>query len=198
VPRWPTRATDGDGCNLDIGGQANAHHPPPHRADIDRPLFDGGHALWAIVSLGRVFATRSIIVIRRHLADPQRRAPVSLLWPMAVLGCWLTLRAWRAAAPCCPSATVASPVAVGTLAWPAYDLAALFLSSGEELPDVSYQWLPHAIEYSVLYVCCVAAAVGAIAYRQWSVERTANSCRRRQLSNACGHYADQSPFLVQL
>jgi LytS/YehU family sensor histidine kinase len=68
---------------------------------------------------------------------------------------------------------VASPVAVGALAWPAYDLAALFLSSGDERQsDISYPWLSNGIQYSILYVCCVAAAVGAIAYRQWSVERT--------------------------
>jgi LytS/YehU family sensor histidine kinase len=75
---------------------------------------------------------------------------------------------------CATLSTLASPVAVGALARPAYDLAALFLSSGDErYPDAWYPWLINGIEFAVLYVCCVAAAIGAVAYRQWSVERTA-------------------------
>jgi Histidine kinase len=146
------------------------------RADIDPSLiWLAITPLWAIVSFGRVSA---YALDQRFPAiiPPIRTAALQslLLWPLAVLGCWLTLRAWGRGGSVLPLfVTMASPVALGALAWPAYGLAALFLSSADERhPDVSYPWLSNGIEYSILYVCCVAAAVGAIAYRQWSVERT--------------------------
>jgi len=132
--------------------------------------------IWAIASIGRVSA---YAFDHRHPAfiSPVRSVALQslLLWPLAVLGCWLTLRAWQRGGAVLPVfASVASPVAVGALAWPAYDLAALFLSGGDErYSEVWYPWLSDGIEYSVLYICCVAAAVGATAYQQWSLERTA-------------------------
>lgn len=147
------------------------------RADFDPSLiWIAVTPIWAIASLGRVSA---------YAFDHRYSAIISpipivalqslLLWPLAVLGCWLTLRAWQRGGPFLPVfATLASPVALGALAWPAYDLAALFLSSGDErYLEVGYPGWSNGIEYSVLYVCCAAAAVGAIAYWQWSLERTA-------------------------
>ena len=121
--------------------------------------------IWAIASLGRLSLMES----------PLRSAAQSLLlWPVAVLGCWLTFRAWRRGSPVLPLfATVASPIAIAALSWPAYDLAALFLSGGEEGLSDGGRPMTIGIEYSVLYVCCAAAALGVVSFRQWSVEKTA-------------------------
>lgn len=128
--------------------------------------------IWAIASLGRVSA---YAFDNRFIESPMRSAAQSLLlWPLAVLGCWLTLRAWQRGSPVLPVfATVASPIVMGAIAWPAYDLAALFLPGGEERISGTWHSLSNGIEYSVLYVCCAAAAIGVLSFRQWSVERAA-------------------------
>jgi hypothetical protein len=130
--------------------------------------------IWAIASLGRMsgyaFDHRYPAMI-----SPLRSAVQSLLlWPVAVLGCWLTLRAWQRGGTVLPLfATVASPIAIAALAWPAHNLVGLFLSAGEERFAGVWQPLLNGFEYAVFYVCCAATAMGALSFRQLSVERTA-------------------------
>ena len=134
--------------------------------------------LWAVVSLGRVSAYafdhryRAIVAPVRSIALQDL-----LLWPLAVLGCWVTLRTWqRSGTVLSVVATLAPIAAFGGLAWPAHRLASLLLSGpgGRYLSVATLgPWLTSGVEYSARYASCVAVAVGAIAHRRWSVERKA-------------------------
>lgn len=141
--------------------------------------------IWAVLASSRVvyYALERI----RYPADvpPVVADAVQalLLWPLAVLGCYLTIRIWRRRG-FSHAALVAfiSTLVFGVLSRPAYAigsllnaqnsearqwLAAFFGTSSREL----YPWLSSTVEYGVLYMSCMAVMVGYFSFTSLANER---------------------------
>jgi two-component system LytT family sensor kinase len=141
--------------------------------------------VWAALALSRVVfyefeRLRFPEIVPPVLADALQGV---LLWPLAVLGCHLTLTAWkRAGAARSVVVGLASSLVFGALARLAYGFAS-WLSPNPQaqhlwisaLPRSGsgflYPWLSSTVEYGVLYLSCMSAAVGFLAYRNWVGER---------------------------
>jgi hypothetical protein len=144
--------------------------------------------IWAVLAAGRV-AFYQLERIRYPVYVPPVFADVVeavLLWPIAVLGCYLTIRAWRRyglgrAGPM----ALCSTLVFGLLARPAYAVGSL-LNSGDaqsrqwlasfQAPfhlrsDVLYPWLSNTVEYGVLYLSCVAVMLGYFSFMSLAHER---------------------------
>jgi hypothetical protein len=141
--------------------------------------------VWAVLSMSRV-----LFYWLERLRYPELIPPVSadalqslLSWPLAVLGCYITLAAWRRAGVAWTVAVaLASSLLIGALARPTYAVATYLISSGDASQGwlgfflgtsrgFWYAWLANAVEYGVLYLSCVAAAVGFLSFRSLMNER---------------------------
>lgn len=141
--------------------------------------------VWAALALSRVVfyefeRLRFPGIVPPVLADALQGV---LLWPLAVLGCHLTLKAWkRAGATLSVVVGLASSLVFGALARLAYGFAS-WLSPNPQAQQLwisalprsgsgfLYPWLSSTVEYGVLYLSCISAAVGFLAYRNWVGER---------------------------
>jgi hypothetical protein len=141
--------------------------------------------VWAVLAMSRV-----LFYWLERLRYPEIIPPVSadaitilLLWPLVVLGCHVTLAAWRRAGVAWTVAVaLASSLLIGALARPTYAVATYLNSSGDASQGwlgfflgtsrgFWYAWLANAVEYGVLYLSCVAAAVGFLSFRSLMNER---------------------------
>ncbi len=132
-----------------------------------------------------------------HLRFPADVPPVVadavqgiLLYPLAVLGCYATIRIWgrRGFARAAFVAAI-SAVVFGLLARPAYAVGSLLnsqdaaaqdwlLSFGLTAPrpgSVLYPWLSNTLEYSILYLSCMAVMIGYFSYVALRNERQLRS-----------------------
>jgi hypothetical protein len=144
--------------------------------------------IWAVLAAGRVvyYAFERI----RYPADvPPVIADVVqdfLLWPLAVLGCYLTIWAWRRhGVSRAGLMALCSTLIFGLSARPAYAVGSLLNSSNAQsrqwltafyVPsashsDVLYPWLSNTVEYGVLYLSCVALMTGYFSFLGLANER---------------------------
>jgi hypothetical protein len=144
--------------------------------------------IWAVLAAGRIvyYAFERI----RYPADvPPVIADVVqalLLWPIAVLGCYLTIRVWRRQGfPRAGMMALGSTLLFGLLARPAYAVGSLLNAANEQSrqwlaafytpaalrADVLYPWISNTVEYGVLYLSCVALMVGYFSFLGLANER---------------------------
>jgi hypothetical protein len=144
--------------------------------------------IWAVLAAGRIvyYAFERI----RYPADvPPVIADVVqalLLWPIAVLGCYLTIRVWRRQGfPRAGLMALGSTLLFGLLARPAYAVGSLLNAENEQSrqwlaafytpaalrADVLYPWISNTVEYGVLYLSCVALMVGYFSFLGLANER---------------------------
>jgi hypothetical protein len=144
--------------------------------------------IWAVLAAGRIvyYAFERI----RYPADvPPVIADVVqalLLWPIAVLGCYLTIRVWRRQGfPRAGMMALGSALLFGSLARPAYAAGSLLNAANEQSrqwlaafytpatlrADVLYPWISNTVEYGVLYLSCVALMVGYFSFLGLANER---------------------------
>ncbi len=144
--------------------------------------------IWAVLATGRV-----VFYLFERIRYPADVPPVIadvvqgfLLWPLAVLGCYLTIRVWRRHG-ISRAALMAScsTLAFGLSARPAYAVGSLLNSSDEQSrqwltafytpsashSDMLYPWLSNTVEYGVLYLSCVAVMVGYFSFIGLANER---------------------------
>jgi LytS/YehU family sensor histidine kinase len=105
-----------------------------------------------------------------------------LLWPLAVLGCYLTIRAWRGSGAF-RAALVAlcSSLIFGLLSRPAYAVGSLLNSSDVQSrqwlvefiqhSNSLYPWVSNTVEYGVLYSSCTAVMLGYFSFVSLVKER---------------------------
>jgi len=107
-----------------------------------------------------------------------------VLWPLVTLCCAIVLRRWvRSGWRLALLVALGTTLVIGFAARPAYAFGAL-LNSGNNVesqawltafvsgqPQSWYPWLSNAVEYGVLYLSCVVAAVGFLTYRTLMHER---------------------------
>lgn len=141
--------------------------------------------VWLVLASGRV-----LFYGLERLRFPDIVPPVSadaiqgiLLWPLVALGCYLTLWTWRRVGLLrTAGVAVLTTLVLGAVARPAYAVASLLSPGGEAAqawldsfystaPGFLYPWLSNAVEYGVLYLSCVAAAVGFLSFRSLMNER---------------------------
>jgi hypothetical protein len=153
--------------------------------------------IWAVLAAGRVvyYALERI----RYPGDvPPVFADVVeavLLWPLAVVGCYLTVRAWRRnGAFRAGVVALFSALIFGLLARPAYAVGSL-LNSGDaqsrqwlvefvQHPNVLYPWISNTVEYGVLYSSCMAVMLGYFSFLSLVNERRLSNDLEAQVSQA--------------
>ncbi len=144
--------------------------------------------IWAVLAAGRVlyYALERI----QYPADVPPVIPDAfqdlLLWPIAVLGCYLTLRVWRQHGfSRAGLMTLCSTLVFGLLARPAYAVGSLlnlrdaqsqqwlasFNAASAPHSALFYPWISSTVEYGVLYLSCVAVMVGYFSFRGLAHER---------------------------
>jgi hypothetical protein len=144
--------------------------------------------IWAVLAAGRV-AFYELERIRYPVYVPPVFADVVeavLLWPIAVLGCYLTIRAWRRyGVSRAGLMALLSTLVFGLLARPAYAVGSLLNSTDAQSrqwlasfqtpfhlrSDVLYPWLSNTVEYGVLYLSCVAVMLGYFSFLALANER---------------------------
>jgi hypothetical protein len=109
-----------------------------------------------------------------------------LLWPAAVLGCYLTIRVWRSRGfSWAALLALGSTVVFGLLASPAYAVGSLlnsadaqsrqwlaaFYAAAPLRSGVLYPWISNTVEYGVLYLSCMAVMVGYFSFTGLANER---------------------------
>lgn len=144
--------------------------------------------IWAVLAAGRI-----LYYALERIQYPAAVPPVIpdafqdlLLWPIAVLGCYLTLQVWRRHGFARAGLmTLCSSLVFGLLARPAYAVGSLlnlqdaqsrqwltsFNAASEIRSDVFYPWISSTVEYGVLYLSCVAVMVGYFSFRGLAHER---------------------------
>jgi hypothetical protein len=137
--------------------------------------------IWAVLAVGRV-----VFYALERLRFPADVPPVIadavqslVLWPLIVLGCYLTLCTWRRSDLArAAGVLVLTSLALGLLARPAYAIGSLLNSSDTaarmwlnafEAASVGsrqawYSWLSNTVEYGVLYLSCAATAMGYFSF----------------------------------
>jgi hypothetical protein len=144
--------------------------------------------IWAVLAAGRIvyYAFERI----RYPADvPPVIADVVqalVLWPIVVLGCYLTIRVWRRQGfSRAGMMALGSTLLFGLLARPAYAVGSLLNAANEQSrqwlvafytpaalrADVLYPWISNTVEYGVLYLSCVALMVGYFSFLGLANER---------------------------
>jgi Histidine kinase len=144
--------------------------------------------IWTVLAGGRVvfYALERI----RYPADVPPviadAAQALLLWPLVVLGCYATIRAWRKRGFSSAAAIAGlSTLIFGLLARPAYAigsllnshdtgsqqwLASFYLSSAVRT-GMLYPWISNTVEYGVLYLSCLAVMIGYFSFTGLARER---------------------------
>src|ERR1700730_13003543 len=144
--------------------------------------------IWAVLAVSRV-----VFYALERLRFPADVPPVIadavqslVLWPLIVLGCYLTLWSWRRSDLArAAGVLVLTSLAVGLLARPAYAIGSLLNSSDTaarmwlstfEAASVGsrqawYSWLSNTVEYGVLNLSCAAAAMGYFSFMGLTNER---------------------------
>ena len=165
----------------------------PESRDGARAPADGG---WPFIALavtpiwGFLALSRVLFYAIERMRYPDLVPPVStdalqgtLLLPFVILGGWAVLAAWRRWNRVAGIATlIVSASLFASAARPVYGVAMWMLGNGDattswfhfmnpSAPGFWYMWLANAVEYAVLYISCVTAAIGLLAYRSLSRER---------------------------
>ena len=144
--------------------------------------------IWAVLAAARV-----LYYALERIQYPTDVPPVVadafqdlLLWPVAVLGCYLILQVWQQHGfSRAGLMTLCSTLVFGLLARPAYAVGSLLnlrdaqsqqwlasFNAGSAIhSDVFYSWISSTVEYGVLYLSCVVAMVGYFSFRGLTHER---------------------------
>jgi hypothetical protein len=144
--------------------------------------------IWAVLAAGRI-----VFYAFERIRYPADVPPVIadavqalLLWPIAVLGCYLTIRVWRGRGfSRAGMVALGSTLVFGLLARPAYAVGSLLNATDEQSrqwlaafytpaalrADVLYPWISNTVEYGVLYLSCVALMVGYFSFLGLANER---------------------------
>src|SRR2546423_1023823 len=140
--------------------------------------------IWGVLATARV-VFYALERIRYPLEVPPVFADVIealLLWPLAAVGCYLTVSAWRRhGAPKAAMMAVGSTLIFGLLARPSYAIGSL-LNSGDpqsrewlgeftQHSNSLYPWVSNTVEYGVLYLSCMAAMLGYFSFMSLVNER---------------------------
>jgi hypothetical protein len=184
------------GAVLHEPGSGNRHLPIPTEARLG-VVWRTVTPIWAVLAAGRVvyYALERI----RYPGDvPPVFADVVeavLLWPLAVVGCYLTVRAWRRdGAFRAGVVALFSAVIFGLLARPAYAVGSL-LNSGDaqsrqwlvefvQHPNLLYPWISNTVEYGILYASCMAVMLGYFSFMSLVNERRLRNALQMQVSQA--------------
>jgi hypothetical protein len=165
-----------------VRGRVRSFAPANARA---RDIWITVTPVWGLLVLARV-----LFYGLERLRFPDIVPPVAadavqgmLLWPLAALGCHGILIAWRRTGLGCAAAVaLASALTLGAIARPAYGLGSVLAGNaapGNIWPDFSpvalgpsvWPWMSNVVEYGALYLSCVAAALGLLAFRGLVNER---------------------------
>jgi Histidine kinase len=144
--------------------------------------------IWAVLATGRV-----VFYALERIRYPADVPPVIadaiealLLWPAAVLGCYLTIRVWRRHGfSRAWLLALGSTVVFGLLARPAYAVGSLLNSADAQSRQwltsfytvsplrsaAVYPWISNTVEYGVLYLSCMAVMVGYFSFMGLANER---------------------------
>jgi len=140
--------------------------------------------IWAVLATSRV-VFYALERIRYPMEVPPVFADVVealLLWPLAAVGCYLTVRAWRRhGALKAAMMAVGSTLIFGLLARPSYAIGSLLNSGNPESREwlgefaqhanSLYPWISNTVEYGVLYLSCMAAMLGYFSFMSLVSER---------------------------
>jgi hypothetical protein len=144
--------------------------------------------IWAVLASCRV-----VFYALERIRYPALVPPVAadavqavLLWPLAVLGCYVTISVWRQRG-FSRAAVVAllSTLAFGLLSRPAYAIGSMLNSQDAEArqwlesffatspiqPGELYPWVSNTMEYGILYLSCMAVMVGYFSFAGLANER---------------------------
>lgn len=157
---------------------ALAHGGWPFVARVVTPI-------WAFLAL-----SRALFYMIEQMRYPELVPPASndvlqgfLLLPFVIAGGWAVLESWRRWGRVAASATLAaSALLFASCARPMYGIAMWLLGNSDvtfswlnfinpSAPGFWYMWMANAVEYGVLYISCIAASIGLLAFRGLSRER---------------------------
>jgi len=179
-----------------VRGPGTFHLPVPTEARLGA-IWRTVTPIWAVLAAGRVvyYALERI----RYPGDvPPVFADVVeavLLWPLAVVGCYLTVRAWsRNGAFKAGVVALFSALIFGLFARPAYAVGSL-LNSGDaqsrqwllefiQHPNLLYPWISNTVEYGVLYASCMAVMLGYFSFMSLVNERRLRNALEVQVTQA--------------
>jgi two-component sensor histidine kinase len=143
-------------------------------------------AAWAVLASMRV-----LFYALERMRFPDLVPPVSadavqviLLWPIVVLGCYLTLMAWRRlGVQWAAAVAIALTLMNGAIARPTYGVATLLITPSDQWGPVWLKyfhltlagswapWLANGVEYAVIYISSIAIALGFLSFRNFMNER---------------------------
>jgi hypothetical protein len=144
--------------------------------------------IWAVLAAGRV-----VFYALERIRYPADVPPVIadaiqavLLWPVAVLGCYLTIQVWRRNGfSRAVLLALGFTLVFGLLARPAYAVGSLLNSADAQSrqwltsfyaaslvrPAELYPWISSTVEYGVLYLSCMAVMLGYFCFVGLTDER---------------------------
>ena len=180
--------------NLAMRGGAvvlNSHAPVPVDASWS-DVWLTVTPIWAVLAGGKV-----VFYALERIRYPADVPPVIadaiqavLLWPVVVLGCYLTIRMWRQHGFLRAGLlALGSTLLFGLLARPAYAVGSLlneadaqsrqwltaFYAASPIHSGELYPWISSTVEYGVLYLSCVALMVGYFSFTGLANERRLRS-----------------------
>jgi hypothetical protein len=153
--------------------------------------------IWAVLATARV-----VFYALERIRYPGDVPPVFadviealLLWPLAALGCYLTIRAWRRdGASRAGLVALGSSLAFGLLARPSYAIGSLLNSGSAESREwlaeftqhsnLLYPWISNTLEYGVLYLSCMAVMLGYFSFMSLVKERRLRNSLEAQVFQA--------------
>jgi len=172
-----------DGSVIPVRGSYQRALAVPTEAGL-RDVWRAVTPIWAVLATSRV-----VFYALERIRYPTEVPPVVadvieavLLWPLAVVGCYLTIRAWRrGGARRAAMVALCSSFVVGLLARPAYAVGSLLNSADPQShqwlmdfiqnSNLLYPWVSNTVEYGVLYSSCVAVMLGYFSFTSLVNER---------------------------
>jgi hypothetical protein len=167
------------------GGSVISGRGPPVPTEVGLPdIWRAVTPIWAVLATGRV-----VFYALERIRYPDEVPPVVadvvealLLWPLAVFGCYLTIRCWRrSGAGRAVLVALCSSLIFGLLARPAYAVGSLLNSSDAQSrqwlvdfiqhSNLLYPWVSNTVEYGVLYSSCMAVMLGYFSFMSLVNER---------------------------